>query len=644
MHSRWFKFLAVLIFIQNVASDSFKFNTFNNHGSVGLINTPTARFFDESSFGFVAYDGSPDQKLTMTAYPYDWFEASVFYTNIQGKPYPNFESYQDYKDKGFNFKIRIKEEDRLPAIAVGINDVAGTGFYSSEYIVSSYGINNIDFHLGIGWGALNGFDDFNNPFKYIDERFESRPIYKNEPGGSIDFDRYFSGRKSSSFFGISYVMNDKTILKLERDPTLTPGLVGYENSDSDLSLSIEFNPRTNWTFGLSYERNNFLSMRFSYKDKSNKGSNYRYKKSENAKSSNKYTNLRRNLNANGIGVNKIYKKDNKIGIEVTQFSFQSLDILEEVIMTAKIDSNISEELSTNYKIADLDVAKAYDINFINESELIYEKKKTRNFSSDTRVNIRPFLAGREGFLKVGVLLENDSEYVISDNFFFSSNLKYSLWDNYDDLIFPPVDTYPEQVRSDVKDYLKGFSDGIVVGRAQFDYFKTISKNNHIMLTAGILEEMFSGAGFEYLWFDKEKDYAFGVEVFDVVKRDYKLRFGNLDYENTTAHLNFYYRNYRGIPFDLKLSYGEYLAGDVGSTIELSRQFKSGINFGVFASKTNVTSEQFGEGSFDKGIFFNIPIFGNGISYQWRPLTKDPGQKLIRKNNLHDLLVKFKPIN
>ena len=107
MYSRWFTFLAVLIFFQNVSSDSFKFNTFNNHGSVGLINTPTARFFDESSFGFVAYDGSPDQKITMTAYPYDWFEASVFYTNIQGKPYPNFESYQDYKDKGFNFKIRI---------------------------------------------------------------------------------------------------------------------------------------------------------------------------------------------------------------------------------------------------------------------------------------------------------------------------------------------------------------------------------------------------------------------------------------------------------------------------------------------------------------------------------------------------------
>ena len=69
-----------------------------------------------------------------------------------------------------------------------------------------------------------------------------------------------------------------------------------------------------------------------------------------------------------------------------------------------------------------------------------------------------------------------------------------------------------------------------------------------------------------------------------------------------------------------------------------------MKFGVFASNTDVTAEQFGEGSFDKGIFFNIPIYGNLINYTWRPLTKDPGAKLIRQNNLYDLLVKFRPIN
>ena len=95
---------------------------------------------------------------------------------------------------------------------------------------------------------------------------------------------------------------------------------------------------------------------------------------------------------------------------------------------------------------------------------------------------------------------------------------------------------------------------------------------------------------------------------------------------------------------MKLSYGKYLAGDIGTTIELSRTYKNGVNFGVFASFTDVTAKQFGEGSFDKGIFFNIPIYTNLINYSWRPLTKDPGAKLIRKNTLHGLLVKFRDIN
>ena len=164
-----------------------------------------------------------------------------------------------------------------------------------------------------------------------------------------------------------------------------------------------------------------------------------------------------------------------------------------------------------------------------------------------------------------------------------------------------------------------------------------------MLSGGILEDMFSGIGMEYLYFKPDTNYSFGIELFKVRKRDYEWRFGHQKYENTIMTANYYYRNYGLIPFDLKISAGEYLAGDIGTTIQFSRKFKSGVNFGVFASITDVTAEQFGEGSFDKGIFFNIPIYGNLFDYTWRPLTKDPGAKLVRSNTLYDLLVRFQPI-
>ena len=123
--------------------------------------------------------------------------------------------------------------------------------------------------------------------------------------------------------------------------------------------------------------------------------------------------------------------------------------------------------------------------------IIYQKGSSKDFHSKTRLSLRPYIASREDFFKGALLIENDIEYIIKDNLFFSSNLKYSIANNFNDLVIPPKNTYPAQVRSDVKDYLRNFDNGIIIGRAQFDYYLTL-KPDHLMLTAGILEEMFNG--------------------------------------------------------------------------------------------------------------------------------------------------------
>ena len=642
--------LSLVLLVTNnfLSSDSFKYNTYNNHGVVGLVNMPTARFFNNSVHGITVYDGTPDQKVTMSSNPYDWLEASFFYTNIQGKPYPGFE-YQDYKDKGFNFKIRLKEEGVLPALAIGINDIAGTGLYGSEYIVASYGTGNLDLHFGLGWGSYNGSKyKFKNPLRYLDERFEERArVVQNGSGvtGSFQPGRYFSDQDSSPFFGISYLLKDNLLLKIEHDTTLTSGIIEYDVPESQYSLGLDFISNRNFNLGLSFERGKTVSFRFSYKNNpSSSLKKYKYQPAKINESADNYKKLIKNLEKNGIGVNKIIETSDALGLELTQSIHPNLDVIEEIIFAASSDSDINKNIKTDLKIADLLVVSEIDESFSDESRLIYEREKTSKLTSTNNFVFRPFLASREEFFKGAILFENNFEYVIKDNLLFSSNLKYSIADNFDDLRFPPLDVFPAQVRSDVKEYLKRIDDGIKIGRAQFDYHITPKKNNHFMFTAGILEEMFSGIGFEYLFFKPKENYAFGFEVFDVKKRDYDMRFGSLDYRNTTGSVNFYYRNYNLIPFDMEITYGEYLAGDKGFTLQLSRSFINGVEYGIFASKTDVSSEQFGEGSFDKGIYFNIPIFGSLVNYSWRPLTKDPGAKLIRRNTLHDLLVKFRPIN
>ena len=196
--------LVFLLLIGNfIFSDSLKYNNPNNQGVIGLINIPTARFYEESSSAFTLYRGDPDRKITVTMMPYDWFEASFFYTSIKGRPYGSGLN-QDYKDKGFNAKFRLKSEGFYPALAVGFNDLAGTGIYSSEYIVSSYGLGGLDMHLGMGWGRLNGGSlQYDNPLADIDDSFLIRGSQTGE-GGELRIDDYFSGKKVGLFGGLSY--------------------------------------------------------------------------------------------------------------------------------------------------------------------------------------------------------------------------------------------------------------------------------------------------------------------------------------------------------------------------------------------------------------------------------------------------------
>ena len=646
-------YLFVLIFFSlSLTADSFDFNTLNNHGTVGLINMPTARFYDEGAHAVTAYDSEAVQKITLSSNPYDWLEASFFYMNLPTnricRAYPGVQPIcEGYKDKGFNLKLRIKEEGVLPAVAIGLMDFAGTGRYSSEYIVSSYGIGNFDMHLGLGFGKLAGSSkQIKNPFGYLSDSFYTRPGGGTSLGGALNPNTYFSGSKAAPFYGLSYSLNNKILIKFEKDTIDdTSGAVPYPERENDFSVGLDYSFNNNFTISASYERGGYSSLRFVYKNNPKKSlKKYEYVKAETGSEDDKYTKLIKNLEENGIGVSKISETTQSLGVELTQFIHPDFNLVKDIITKASKDAGINKNIKTDIKIADLVAVSEIDDEFIKDASVIYERDTLKRFNTGTKLRFQPFIASREEFFKGALLVENNTEIVIRENLFFNTNLKYSLANNFDDFVFPPVNVFPAQVRSDVKQYLQNMDEGVLIGRAQFDYHLTPKTNHHIMVTAGILEDMFSGYGAEYLYFEPNTNYSFGVELFNVKKRDYKWGFGHLEYENTTFTANFYYRNYGTIPFDMKFSAGEYLAGDIGSTIELSRTFQGGVRFGAFATFTDVTTEEFGEGSFDKGIFFNIPIYGNLINYTWRPLTKDPGAKLIRKHTLHDFLVKFRPID
>ena len=215
--------------------------TINSHGQVGYINTPSAFTLAESSISLNLYTGKPDNKIIVTGSPFNKFDASIFYAEINGIPYTPYPGYeQSYKDKGFNFKINLKEMGKYPAISIGANDIGGTGIYSSEYIVFSKKRNNLEFSYGLGWGRYNDGITFKNPLIEISNRFKSRGNGFTDEGGSFELGRYFSGEKASLFGAISYNLLENFKLILEYDPTLTIDSTETIFPETNLNISFDY--------------------------------------------------------------------------------------------------------------------------------------------------------------------------------------------------------------------------------------------------------------------------------------------------------------------------------------------------------------------------------------------------------------------
>lgn len=168
----------------------------------------------------------------------------------------------------------------------------------------------------------------------------------------------------------------------------------------------------------------------------------------------------------------------------------------------------------------------------------------------------------------------------------------------------------------------------------------MGKETYAKFSVGLLEEMFGGIGGEILYRPFYKSYAIGAEAWFVKQRDYSMQFDFREYETVTGHLTFYYRN-EPTKILFMLRGGKFLAKDSGLNFDISRVFDNGLRMGVFFSRTDISKEEFGEGSFDKGWYFHIPlesffrVYRKGsTSFGLRPVTRDGAQILMHGFDLY----------
>ena len=223
-------------------------------------------------------------------------------------------------------------------------------------------------------GVLNGTSDYRNPFTLLSDSFEERLGIQNIEGGQFTSDSIFSGKNVSPFYGISYAVHPKVLLKVERDSTLTDRReLPYDDPKSRISFGFDYLYNNNISFGLSAERGNTISFRFSIKQ-GLEAKQFKYVTATKIENESKETSFIRNLQANGLGINEIFEDSDTIGVEVMQFTHPSLDIIEEIIMTAKGESGIDKDIRVNYTIHGLNAEDEFDQAFKNRSKQIYQRQ------------------------------------------------------------------------------------------------------------------------------------------------------------------------------------------------------------------------------------------------------------------------------
>lgn len=675
-----------------------KFDTLSDFGGVGLLQMPSARFADEGGIAIGTSLIEPYQRTAVTLQALPWLEGTLRYTAVRNRLYgpASFSGDQNYKDRGFDVKVRLLEESRYtPQIAIGLRDVGGTGLFSGEYLVASRRFYDLDFSLGIGWGNLGTRGHIKNPLTSLSDRFKSREREVGR-GGTVSTSAFFSGESVSLFGGINY-------------QTPIPGLtLKLEYDGNDYSQEAQNNSqevRSPFNFGAVYSYGDWLDLTVAYE----RGNRFMV-----------HAALRSNLRT----MSGLPKRDpapeaikpRKLDADIAKYLMENPPpvsppgnpVLKMSQSLAELDYKIdSIELRGKEMIATIsqptfrnkaqaigraaramanaapqDIEQLTIVNLDNglqtqrvslmrqdlEKAVRYEsspEEMARNlriappsasisqaeqhFENDTlypefnwgwEPAMRHHIGGPDSpyFYQLFMRLYGSAQ--INRKLSISGNITANISDNLDGLKLPSDSVLP-RVRSDIKNYLKEGKSGVEM--LQLDYLSDLGSNHFGRFSAGLYEEMFGGVGGEFLYKPFDQRWAIGADLYRVRQRDYDKRFSFRDYEVTTGHVDFYYM----LPFydiTAQLSVGQYLAGDRGATLTLSRRFASGAEIGVFATKTNVSAEDFGEGSFDKGAFITVPFdtlsffsSRNMLSMGWRPLTRDGGQRLHQSKRLYPLV-------
>lgn len=673
----------------------------SDFGGVGLMQMPSGRVAKEGEFSLGATMNDDYHHYFASLQLMPWLEATIRYTQVPDLRYSGDESFSGdtyYTDKGIDVKLRLWQESYwLPETSIGIRDLGGTGLFDGEYIAATKRFGSVDLTLGLGWGYIGNTANLNGDLGLGDDCGRDTS-YKGK-GGSIDYHRWFSGCMSL-FGGLEYQTPWQPLrLKMEYDANnYKSDFLTKHNIEMPQDLSFNFGAlyslgqwgdlrasfeRGNtWTLGFTL-RTNFNTMKQEWLD--NPTPAFADKKNKDVTQID-WIQVGEELDEiAGYNDTQIYADNLSVTVMGGQSKYRNRDHAHEkaamiltntgttaatfILVEEKANQPITQTLidAKQYrKIANQEYvgAKLSDAVQTVDPEPARGKRQTdtrKTWGWSVAANIQQSIGGSEDFYLFNIGVSAGANYWLTNNVEIGGSIYLNLYDNYDKFLYdvPPDGSDLKRVRTLVRQYIS--DQRVRVGNLQLTAFDKFGKDIYVQAYGGYLETMFAGVGGEMLYRPLGQNWAFGLDVNYVAQRDPDSQWNIFTDENQydsktnrdyrvqtgapTAHLTAYYQP-KWSWFDdilIKASVGQYLAEDKGVTLDVSKQFDSGVLAGAYLAKTNLSAAQFGEGSFNKGFYISIPfdIFtvkpsANRAGIVWTPLSRDGGQMLVRKYRLFDM--------
>ncbi|GGF71160.1 YjbH domain-containing protein [Alteromonas lipolytica] len=671
----------------------------SDFGGVGLMQMPTARVKPTGEFSFTLSDNDLYRHYSLSLQVFPWLESNIRFTQVHDILYSydsNFSGDNEYTDKSIDVKaILLKEGNWAPQIGVGLRDLGGTGLFDSEYFVASKQLGPIDLTIGVGWGYIA---NRNNIHQNQTSGACSRSNSYSGNGGSVDVSRMFSG--CLSFFGgIEYQTPISGLaVKFEYDGN------DYQNDFPTQRNQIAIPVSSPWNIGavyslsdwghlhLSYERGNTLALGLTISTNfaslkphwtPSPPPAYHKAESKNTLSEEEWQKVLSTVKQQaGYAEARIYQQNKTITLVGKQSKYRDDDAAashaavllantgmeaeQYRIVTANHGLNLSEKSVNRQQLEQVLTAAYPNASF---KDAVVTRNPESDYGSPTSEQSSRFsygfapvliqsFGGSEDFYLFAAGLRGGLEYKLKRNWLVTGSLYANIFDNYDKFNYtvPPDGTSLTRVRTLTRQY---FKEDIRLSNLQLTYFTRLNTNLFVQYYGGYLESMFAGVGSEWLYRPLNTSWAFGVDINYVKQREPTSLLGLYAQENhideelerpyrvqtgtATGHATFYWQPQKNTILDntlLKISVGRYLAEDVGFTFDFSKQFDSGVIAGTYVTKTNLTSDEYGEGSFTKGFYISIPFDLININpttrrgnISWQPLTRDGGQRVGKRFSL-----------